>query len=698
MALAILELLTFDKAGAKFNIDTGTNKYYKLKIGRNTQQKSGVDWVDDVYFSTPVSINEASGSLLNSTKDISVPFSRFEKGNAYVQLFSFKTAEGKSPAFSQIVEVPMGVMVPDGDPIDFASTLSSSTAMNTIEPFKSVRKIPCSSHLQQYSKQASVDDLLASIVKIATPVVLNLLGGSSADSKQTTPSVSTNINGGGLTDILTLLLKSILGNIPGTPDQSTSRQQSLINVSLHGNRFLGMDNNPQFSKPFIFGIDDALLASLVEPVIQVLPQLINAANQKRLQLKQADNKLVSDILSDVNRRMLLEQLLQSRNAPSSNQAVNGGDLNQLMQLLQQVPAGTAPQSTVANASVNQSLFFDTGHSSTLSSKAVVSFVTADPILWDGTQKVLFAKNQGLQLKIQLNVAEPVPKNPLPKAILKFVFKDSSDQSISYEKSFKQKNIQPNNMMAFSFTQDELSHLPVNKGMTLIAEMRWLSPKNGTEYKALGSLEFVLVNKYSLKQQGNAVSPEMELTDMKQFRPFWNKVWEALSLGTVSSKTESDKKYLWELNVSLKYTILLSCKQDTNGLMETKILKGSQDDQSLTERTDGRMKAGIELSLSELNKLMPLWNGNPSLDRERLEAFYSEKFVKDNAGEFVYNIKLKGRVRERGMIWIIPIFKLFEFTLNIISKTNDEGQVIAVTEETARFPLPVSSRVLGIKSQ
>jgi hypothetical protein len=51
-----------------------------------------------------------------------------------------------------------------------------------------------------------------------------------------------------------------------------------------------------------------------------------------------------------------------------------------------------------------------------------------------------------------------------------------------------------------------------------------------------------------------------------------------------------------------------------------------------------------------------------------------------------------------MVWVIPTFKLFEFTLNTVSATNEAGQVTAVGEEKVRFPLPVSARVLGLKSK
>src|SRR5713226_2301192 len=113
MALAILELVGFEGPKVRFNIDTGTNKYYRLKVGRNVQHKGGIDWIDDVTSSTPLGINDAGGVLLKSSRDVSMPASYFDKDNAYVQLFSFKTAAGKAPAFSRVLHIPVGFTSPD---------------------------------------------------------------------------------------------------------------------------------------------------------------------------------------------------------------------------------------------------------------------------------------------------------------------------------------------------------------------------------------------------------------------------------------------------------------------------------------------------------------------------------------------------------------------------------------------------------
>src|SRR5688500_8739003 len=122
MALAILELLAVEGGGVRFNVDTGTNGYYQLRIGKGVRRRHGIDWVDEVTHRTPVAANQAGGDLLRSAPEVVVPYARFADAG-YVQLFSFKTPDGRSPAFSRVVRVGRG-FGPAGA-VDLAPTLSS---------------------------------------------------------------------------------------------------------------------------------------------------------------------------------------------------------------------------------------------------------------------------------------------------------------------------------------------------------------------------------------------------------------------------------------------------------------------------------------------------------------------------------------------------------------------------------------------
>jgi hypothetical protein len=680
MALAILELVEFGRAAVNFSIDTGTNHIYVLKLGRSVRKRSGIDWIDDVTYATPPATNENGGNLFRSSKEVVLPASCFSDGVRFVQLFTFRSPDHRSPAFSRVMEIPGRVAVP-GPPLRSHRATMSLTAI-----FAAPRKVPSRTAADVVARSTSIEEVLTSIAKVAAPIVETLLKAPPAEAGK-----DKSGGGDGLAAVLATLLQAILGGARKSSERSTA-SSILAAGAGRANRFA----NGELSHPFIFGVDDALIGALAGPILQALPQLLNAANQHKLQMKQADNRMISDLVSDVNRRMMLQQLAALQPPPGSG-ATASPDLAELIALLQQASA-SAPATTgqPPAPALTKSLAMSMSSQAAFSSRAVVGFLFADPLPWNGRPRSLFAKGADLHFKVQLNVGNPVPKAPLPKAILKVVFKDAADHSVLLEKSFKEKGVAAGTPLTLDFTAAELAPIPVNKPVEVFAEMRWLTASSG-EYRALGSSEIVLVGKLLLKSQGSAVSTELELTDMKRFRPFWNKLWESPVLDGAGRAAGHNGKSLWELDVNVKYSVVLSPDHDTNGLMETKLLKAADDTDSLTLRTEGRMKAGIEVSLSELNKLLPLWKGQSVLEPAKVEALATAAFAEANAAELITSLKLAGTAGERGMVWAVPVFNLIECTLSAISKTDDSGQVTALADETIRFPLPVSMRLIGLKS-
>jgi hypothetical protein len=701
MALAILESLGSVQNGAGFRIDTGTNRYYQLKVGRGKERRAGLEWVDQVIFSTPVATNRSSGELLGSATEVVLPARYFDRGHAYVQLLTFKTTDGISPAVSRVVLVPAGIPdVPHDIDIDGAESLSRPTSMNTTLAFRPARSVSCRTGPQVYARQASIGDLLGQIAKIAAPIVANLLSNAPAGAAANGAGSGTAAGGAGSGtgatpfDIIGRVLQSVIGALQ-LPAATGAAPLSIATSS----RF----RNGGLSRPFIFGIDDALIASLAGPVLQVLPQLMNAVNQNRLQMKQSQNQLITNLVSSVNQRLMVDKLLEAQRQAAAAQPGGGASLSDLIQLLQQVPdAGTAtpapPPAPVATAVTHSlSVSVPQGPGDQVSARAVLAFLTAAPVTWNGTPTVVFSKAQPVQFKVQLKVNGAAPTRPLPKAIVRIVFKDGSTQSVWLEKSFRQIDVAAESVLSLSFTHDELARLPTNTPIAVLGELRWPGRAGGQARSALGSVDVVVADKFFLKAQGEATSPEVELTDMRRFRPFWNKVWEAPILDAAQASRDGGK-HLWALNVTARYSVLLAPDADANGVMETKVLRGPADPESLTEAVDGRLKAGVELSVAELNKLLPLWENRPPLDRERLQALSTRPFAERNAGEFVHPVKLKGKAGQRGTIWVTPVFRLFGLTLGSVQKIDETGQVTEVAEETVAFPLPVAARIIGLKSQ
>lgn len=711
MALAILEWMDSDDSHVWFRIDTGTNTQYQLRVGREVREDGDGEWVDDVYLSPPAGRSEGGADPFGGPIEVSVPLAQFERGRAYAQLYTWKEG-GRGQTVSDVVPLP-GLGVSAAAYGASLSVAASVVPMNVATlPHNKPRRI--ANRAPALSRATSLESLLGEIVKIASPVVMDLIKGAANNV------ASANLGGGasggtgsGPPDLLGQVLKSLLGALSGTPatpppkiDTATktdaappgpelSKPKSIARVVSNGvgNRFVA--HRARFAQPMIFGIDDALIASLVGPVLQILPQLANAANQKRIELRKADNQLMQNLLSDVNKRLMMDKLLEAQAAAKQqgpNAQLDPTQIQALVDLMAQLPEGTAQAKSLTLSAPPPAN--EAGDTHQLSNRAALEFTLGKPLQWNGTERALFDRNKTLVLKPRLVVGEPVPKEPLPKAILKIVLQDAANPDMRVEKLFKLKAVMANSRLECAFESADLSHLPQNTLLNVLAELRWLTSR-GQETRAYGSTELVLVNKYFLKARGNEISSERELADMNQYRAFWNKVWEAPVLDATARN--GSKKYNWELDVTAKYSTLLTGGHDSNGFMETRLLAEANDPASLSQAVRGRMKAGIELSIAELNKLLPAWPNYSSIDPTRLEALSAPPFLDEAARELKYPLKLKGRAGQGGMVWVIPTFKLFGLTVSTVTAADDTGQVNATSDEALPFPLPVAARLIGLKS-
>jgi hypothetical protein len=720
MALAWLSLLNADRRALRLAIDTGTSRYYQLRVGRAPSTREGVDWVDGVYLTTPIEKNDAGGSLLPATREVTVPASRLGPGDSYVQLVTFKSPDGRGPAFSDVVMVPgapdLRGRLARRDPPDYGMPPMTPTlpvpvsrSMSTASPapaeFQPARRIPCVQSPDSLAQEASIEDVLSGIVKLAGPVVLKMLGTDGASGGS---AAGGTANGSSpVAGVVSFLLKTLLAGLqpkaatsgsnptppasPPSPPQETTKSLS-ASTALAENRFVAAKRT-EWSRPFIFGIDDALLGAIAGPLLNVLPQLVNAANQQRAQAQQANNKLIADALAQVNQRMLMEQLLAAQQKAQGDQAAQLATLQQQLQALAEASDKPKAQSLSTSAPAAA----PPAPAAAPSTRATLAFVAAAPLPFDGRPHLVFARSRDVELKVRFAVGDPVPASPLPRVILALTLKGSHHPADWVKVEKRLTNVAANSVQTITVTQADLAKLPTNRPLPVIAELRWPG-RSGTARCATGSTDVVLADKYFLRGRGATVGDERELTDMGQYRPFWNKIWEAPALDAVDRPGGGRAKSLWELDVDARYLVLLSPQEHANGVMETRLKASPSDPDDIRLTTRGRLKGGIELSLDELNKLAGLFAGQTPLDADRLAGLRAHAVAHAESGELVARIKLKGRASERGMVWVVPVFRLAEFTLSAVRKTDDSGQVVAVADETVRCPVPVAARVLGLRSR
>jgi hypothetical protein len=694
VALAILELRDLDDASVRLRIDTGTNPWFTIRFGRGTRDQAGFAQIDGVVAETPLRRNEKAG-LLDTSLNVRVPLPPLHGERAFAQLMTFRTQDRAGPALSRVIQVagtPDAAAVPEYD-LSLPQFAAMSYPVPT-ETFQRPRTIACRTHAEQLTAPA-LGDLLTEVMRVAGPLVLGLLQPPAAGG--TAPATGSGGTSPAASAVPTQLLgviEAILKHIPGL--SGFSGQQSLF-VAPPRNRF---GDRRALSQPFIFGIDDVLIGAAIGQVIQILPALANAAGQKRVQLQASQNKLMTDIMSDVNRRMLLQQILDAQRASAGSPGQP--DLSALAALLEQAgaqPTAPAPAPTPAAPAppaTGQSLSFSAapsdGTDAAPAARATAAFVTAPALSFNGREHLLLAKGRQISLDVKLVVGEPVPGTPLPRVIVKVIVKRASDQSVIAEKVVKQHDLAAGANVTVAFSPEDLHNAPTAEPLSLLAQIRWRTGA-GRVVQAVGSTEAVLVDQFFVKERGSALGPERELTDMERYRAFWNKVWESPALDAAAD----EHKLLWALDATLKYGVLVVGNESSNGLMETRFLGGDEGLSGVTARTQGRMKSGIELSVDELNKLAALWDGAQPLDEAHLAPLRGADVLRTSGGEIVQRVQLQGKAAERGLLWLVPVLSPVEFTLGAIQTADERGQVTAVAEEHVRLPLPVAVRVLGLKS-
>ncbi len=444
----------------------------------------------------------------------------------------------------------------------------------------------------------------------------------------------------------------------------------------------------------MFGIDDALIASLIGPLVQVLPQLMNSANQQRVQLRQSDNQLVGGILSEIQRRLLLDQVLaaQRQGSPAGSP---GPDLDALRALLEQAPPAPAAGSAAPPARTQSlSATVETGPPAPEPSRsAVLTPASGLALTLAGRALPLYVRDRAISLRWRFDVAPPVPASAVPRAILELTVSAAGPGPALHRTSRRLTDVAAGSELAVDLSPAVLAELPVGEPLSLVATLRWPGARGRRVYQATGATEIALVGPTWVQEQGGVGSEEREPADMTRYRPFWNKIWEAPSLGR--DATGQQKAYRWQLDVVARYAVLLDVAHPANGLMETRVQRAPEDPDSVVDRTEGRLKAGIELSVEELSKLTALWEGVPALTPAQQDALHTAAFARAHVGELIHPLRLAGRPGQRGMVWVVPLVRLRELTLASPASVDDTGRVVTVTTEVVRVPVPVAARVLGL---
>ena len=744
MALALLRLDDSDESELSFTVDTGTSTHFRLHLGKEVRREDGMDLLDARYWSSPLQVNPAAGRHIDTRTTYRLPLAMVRERGTLAQLESCRGPDGRGPAWSRPVRLPVAVPLrevlapPDDGPRARARervlTMSvpvQASSRSPVRPLVRPRTCAVRSAQETYSRPASIADLIGTVVQAAAPAVLDVLNRAvpGATPGAAGPTAGADPTAGLLSEILRTVLRSLaqppaqpLTQPPAQPQPSVTAPAPVpaavapvpaptalaraapptaaaTPASLQVrevNRFLPSS----YARPMIFGIDDALIAavagpvlsSVVGPLVQALPQLLNSANAQKLARQTQTDKHVTELLSEVNRSLLMQQLISAQNQPV-NPGATSSDLAAIGSLLQQLATTPAPAGTPAAAAAGtlaRPASVADPRDQPAASRAVLTAVTGPTVTLLGSARVAFVQGQAPTLRYRLEVGTGGPSTPLPRAILTLCVREPGGAADLCTRTERLTGVAPGQELTVALTPEEAGALPTDTDLEVLASLRWKGAK-GT-YQATSSSRVVVVSRVQVRDRGGVVGTPVELTDMGRFRGFWNQVW-----GSSTAGPGGETLPLWGLDVALRYSVVVVAGERGNGLMEAKLQQQPDEDQGLRVRTRGRLKSGLEASVHELNKLLPLWPGEQPLDGADLAAFTARGWLAGQGGDAVTQVRMEGKRGTRGAVWVVPVLRLREFTLATVGDVDPYGQVVATRDHVVRFPVVESVRVLGLAS-
>ncbi|MFT3877536.1 MAG: hypothetical protein QM708_14115 [Propioniciclava sp.] len=673
-------------------VDTGTNPLARALLGLEVRDLDGIAVVDQPYWVGPWVRNERAGRHLDTTMRLAFDRGAVRERGTLVQVQTAKDESGRSRAFSRAERLGAG----GGSPVlgrapseDRAMTASSSPARTMPEPLRT--GVAHRTAAGAFSRAASLDDLLGSLVRAAAPLLRDLLGGTGAASLVTP-------------EVLGELLRTVLGATGTVPAPAAASAPTIIapTITAPATPTTGATTPqpPAAQAPaataetasvvaqapaeYLFSTpasvrpqwrSSAIAQAQAWPAAtppSVLPLLLNALAMRHASCREAATPLASAL--DPRTRMRLLQLLRSAGEDDAWAEVIG--------ILQARPV-SAPEGTpvwFAQSASTSPAPQDAGRAS----RALLTPVQAPALDRPGGARVVYAPTQTVSLRFRLDVPADGPATPLPRAILELSVREPGTSTVLLSRTERLTEIAPGGVFAVTLSGHDIAALPQEVDLDVVAELRW--PTSSGVHRSVCASRVVVAAPCTVRTVGDRVGAPIELTDMPRYRTFWNRVW---------TTQDGDDAALWGFDSAVRYSVLLTAGE-TNGLMQTRTAPGTPAG-GVRKVTSGRVKAGIEVAVPELNALLALWPGHGPLDAVDVTAFRSPAWLSTQGGDATVNVRFEGRRRTRGALWAVPVIELRTFTVGAPAEVDAHGQVLSMADRQVAFPVVQAIRLLGLTS-
>lgn len=752
MALAILRYLGRANGEHEFEADTGTNSFYQYKVGASSNRSNGVSMLDEVSHTSSLVRSPVSDPRNLATRfRFTVSDELFTRDNRFIQLFSYRTAGRMSPAFSEVITIVPSIRDFNGD--SKLPKIMTLTHIDGAATKTKVERAPCHIKENTVSEAMFLNALLGALPGLLT-TAMPAIGKIIPGLQKALPVVGkllpelgkiipSDVKPGkeGVDQVLKNIspetIKAIIEVVQGVSEKSDNSVPAEKSEAKSIARY-----------SHDFSVSPAVLMQLAPLLEKVLsPESIKAIGDNPLKLFKA----IADSAVKLEQMGLKEMPVHSPGSSGSklDKVVQGMALRRrerssryseakiapallaalpaLMPLLEKVAnpemikaIGEQPVKlfdAIANAGLKHqkqeldhlekinpgvddpafdALVATMSTKSTVSVKAKftdsfsIQFADAKTVKVAGKDKVLYDRRQKMHLPVTLVPKSKGTQKNISKVIFQLIVQDGETMEILAEKKFRVSDVNPGvPVVDIVLGTDDMKKLPANRDLKIEVAAHW---KNGDKVEGTFRNHYIMLSDGCVYQRaGKSIKQHFVLNDVSRFRNYWHKVWEG-------GPETHDR---WKIDFECKYYYLVNTRDASIKKLETKKKivsdSGSSKDESYRRKIMGKVKSGMEVSVSAYNELL-LLHQLPTLSAEQLSAFMGQQFTKEASIAARVSVDFKGRRGDTAALWTYPEGNMQSYILGKAVSVDPNGLITALQEEEVFFPRFSSVHFIGTKSE
>lgn len=503
MALAILR----PAGGAdplRFRFDLGSNRFYAWAIGPGDGEGPRPRGVGEPSARSPVLGPLPEAAL--GRGELEIPAGRFDRTNRFLQLVSWRTADGIGPAVSDVLEVRPRLASEALPAIAFSGG-----------PMAQAERRPVAFAYAERAEAAGFLDLLGGVAKQLLPVLAPIFAPAPAAAPGAAPGSPPAAVPGPLpadaVAAIAKLLQSLLAKGQSLPDDAVAAAQAL---------------------PGPLASAQALPAALI-PILQTVltPETVKAVIE-------SPEKLTGTVLNGLKElgQLGIQNTKQELDFLKSIQpSLEDAGLDRLLQGLSLAPADEAPSPG--------------GLSYRRVPWVVLRFAGARPVPVGGRARVVYARGRDAELPLAIQTPRTIPS-----AGLQLLVRDPSTLEVLAERRQKLVSVAAGPIApAPRLPREVVDALPAGREVLVTATLVFA----GRGGERLGTSRSQLVSTagaYLFERMGGE-GRAFPLDDVERHRDWWHKVWQA-------SFSDEDRSF----DLECKYYYALEPDRDRAARMET----------------------------------------------------------------------------------------------------------------------------------